>query len=69
MAIQLYRKGNTHTVRGVECEVQNFSLAESLQVLQSDEGWVRSEQELVEKVEEKEEKPKRGRPPKDDKAE
>lgn len=64
MALQLYRKGNTHTVRGIECEVINVSLAEHFQLLESGEGWVRDPSELIEPVPEA---PKRGRPKKEGK--
>lgn len=44
MAIQLYRKGSSHTVRGIECEVCNFAPA-SLDGMLAD-GWVTSPEEL-----------------------
>lgn len=39
MAIQLYKPGNTHKVKGVECEVKNFDIAELDYQLK--EGWYR----------------------------
>ncbi len=45
--IQLYRKGNTHTVRGVECELRNFDAAEI--DLRLAEGWVKDTSDLAEK--------------------
>ncbi len=44
MAIQLYKAGDTHTVRGIECEVCNFDLAEL--DLRLSEGWVKDTSEL-----------------------
>ena len=43
--IQLYKKGNTHTVRGIKCEVCNFNLNELEHRLK--EGWVKDPSELV----------------------
>jgi len=40
MAIQLYRPGNTHIVRGVECELKNFHAHE--QTDQINAGWYQS---------------------------
>ena len=47
MAIQLYRKGDSHTVRGVTCEACNFDQSELDHQLES--GWVCNEQDLIEK--------------------
>ncbi len=44
MAIQLYKKGTTHTVGGIECEVCNFNPSELESKLK--EGWVTSPGEL-----------------------
>ncbi len=44
MAIQLYRAGNTHTVRGIECELKNFT-PNSLDAM-LDEGWLKSPEEI-----------------------
>ena len=38
MAVALYRKGNTHTIRGIECEMQRFDNQHFESYLQ--EGWV-----------------------------
>ena len=54
MAIQLYRAGNSHTVKGIECEVCNFSIGE-LQI-KLDEGWFKSPQEISNGNEESNEK-------------
>jgi hypothetical protein len=45
MGVQVYRKGNTHTVRGVQCEltVTDGDIAGYLA-----DGWVLDEKELVE---------------------
>jgi len=43
MAIQLYRAGNTHTVNGIECELQNFDI-KSLQPM-LDSGWYATPEE------------------------
>ena len=44
MAIQLYRKGSTHTVRGVECECKNFKTGDLTLLLK--EGWVTDPSEI-----------------------
>ncbi len=44
MSIQLYKAGKTHTVRGIECELCNFSAAE-LQY-QLDHGWFKSPDDI-----------------------
>ena len=49
--IQLYRKGCTHTVRGIECELGNFQATE-LETMLSD-GWVKDPSELTESKPEK----------------
>jgi len=46
MAIQLYKTGTTHTVRGIECEVCNFSPREL--DLRLSQGWVKDPSELGE---------------------
>lgn len=40
MAITLYREGDTHTVRGVQCEMGRFELNEMQTML--DKGWSKS---------------------------
>lgn len=44
MAIQLYREGSTHTVRGVDCEIGNFQPIEMEAMLK--EGWVKDPSEI-----------------------
>jgi catabolite regulation protein CreA len=44
--IQLYRKGDTHEIRGVTCEVCNFDISMMNEMLK--EGWVKDPAELVE---------------------
>ena len=46
MAIQLYKAGDTHEVRGVKCEVGNFDIGELDTQLKN--GWVANEQDLIE---------------------
>lgn len=48
MAIVLYREGDTHTVRGVQCEMGRFDLNEMQTML--DKGWKKSPDDLVEEV-------------------
>lgn len=50
MSAQLYKKGNTHTVRGIDCELKNFDLAEVDYQLKN--GWFLSPEELAEGAEE-----------------
>lgn len=40
MDIQLYRKGDTHTVDGIQCELCNFHIDEMASAL--DNGWYRT---------------------------
>ena len=54
MAVQLYKKGNTHTIRGVECEMVTYPVSYLHSALQ--QGYVTDPQKLVEKP--AEEKPK-----------
>lgn len=42
--IQLYRKGDTHTVRGIKCELCNFSNGEL--EYQLNEGWLKSPEDI-----------------------
>lgn len=44
MAIQLYKQGTTHTVRGIECEVKNFDFDDM--ALKLSQGWVKDPSEL-----------------------
>ncbi len=44
MAIQLYRAGNTHTVRGIECELCNFDACEMDYQLNA--GWCKSPEDI-----------------------
>ncbi len=44
MAIQLYKEGTSHNVKGVECEVKNFNISELEEKLA--EGWVKSPSEI-----------------------
>jgi len=44
MALQLYRQGNSHTVRGVVCELKNFHPSELSDALGN--GWCRSEKDI-----------------------
>ena len=44
MAIQLYKQGTTHTVRGIECEVKNFDFDDMALMLS--QGWVKDPSEL-----------------------
>jgi len=44
MALQLYRQGNSHTVRGVVCELKNFHPSELIDALGN--GWCRSEKDI-----------------------
>ena len=44
--IMLYRKGNTHVIRGVECEMGRFETNRLMACLNS--GWVTSPQDLLE---------------------
>jgi len=44
MAAQLYREGNSHTVRGIECEVQNFPIGQLNEAL--DAGWLKSPEDI-----------------------
>jgi len=46
MAIQLYKAGTTHTVRGIECEAKNFAPREMDLMLS--QGWVKDPSELGE---------------------
>ena len=48
MAVQVYRKGNTHTVRGVECELRNIDVKYLETFLKSGE-WVSDPSQLVRK--------------------
>lgn len=47
MAVQLYKKGNTHNIRGVECEMVTFPVSYLHSALQ--QGYVTDPQTLVEK--------------------
>lgn len=44
MAIQLYRAGDTHEVRGIACEVANFESHELDRLLA--EGWAKDPREI-----------------------
>jgi len=44
--IQLYKSGNSHTVRGIECEVKNFDF-EEMELMLS-QGWVKDPSEIGE---------------------
>ncbi len=44
MALQLYRQGNSHTVRGVVCELKNFHQDELIDALGN--GWFRNERDI-----------------------
>lgn len=44
MAVTLYKKGNTHIIRGVECEIQNFPVEELQFAI--DSGYVTSPDQL-----------------------
>ena len=48
MAIQLYKKGNTHTVRGIECEIGTFDEYSYLHNL--DNEWFYSPEECYSDV-------------------
>lgn len=47
MAIQLYREGDTHTVRGILCELKNFDASELDYQLK--QGWLTSPEDIGEK--------------------
>lgn len=49
MAIQLYKAGSTHTVGGIECELQNFNISELDAKLA--EGWFKSPSDINAPVE------------------
>lgn len=53
MAIQLYRKGNTHVVQGIECELCNFPVNKLEQRLS--EGWFKTPQEIENGVQQQQE--------------
>lgn len=44
MAVQLYREGSSHTVRGIECELCNFEISQMEYQLK--QGWVKSPEEI-----------------------
>lgn len=46
MALQLYRKGDTHNVRGIECELVNIRHDQVDEYLA--QGWVRDPKEIDE---------------------
>lgn len=50
MAIQLYRAGTTHIVRGIECEVCNFDSSQMQHQLE--QGWVKAPEFIDEITEE-----------------
>ena len=50
MASQLYRPGNTHNVRGVECELGNFNAYELTDRI--NEGWYRTPGEWLKETKE-----------------
>lgn len=64
MAIALYKKGNTHIIKGVECEMTLCQVSSLQNMLNA--GWVANVKDLVEDAEEPEPEPKkrRGRKPK-----
>jgi len=49
MAIQVYKPGNTHTVRGVECEALNINIGSLSHYLEN--GYYKKEGEWLEAVE------------------
>lgn len=55
MGVVLYRIGDTHKIRGISCELKNFKPYDFQEVLNSDEGWVKTPEELYLKTEKKEE--------------
>jgi len=44
MAIQLYKSGNSHTIRGIKCDVENFSITSYQSML--DQGWYATPEEI-----------------------
>jgi hypothetical protein len=46
MSIQLFRKGTTHNIKGVECEMGTFKVRQLQSML--DEGWVNCPNKLLE---------------------
>ena len=56
MALILYKKGNTHTVNGVKCEVGKFEYEELHAMLK--EGWVNDPIKIKKPVR----KPRNGKP-------
>lgn len=49
MSVVLYKKGTTHNVRGVECEMQLFNIKSMSGAL--DSGWVTDPTKLAKKEE------------------
>ena len=47
MAVQLYKKGDTHVIRGVKCEMAVFPVPYMHSALQ--QGYVADPQDLIEK--------------------
>lgn len=48
MAIALYKKGDTHVVRGVTCEMARFEINEMENALSL--GWKKSPEDTIEQV-------------------
>ncbi len=44
MAVQVYRAGTTHNIRGIECEIGNFSITSYMSML--NDGWYASPDEI-----------------------
>ena len=44
MAIQLYREGDTHEIKGIKCELSNFPIHQLDARLK--EGWVKSPEDI-----------------------
>lgn len=49
--IALYKKGDTHKVRGIECTVARFEIIEMEDKLK--EGWLKSPEELIKPAKQK----------------